>query len=295
LASLLKVNSMPRLVRAATVLLTPINDPESLLIAKIAAGLRLPTVRSLQPHGARLEHEDNLVSRLRAAGPLATHVAIVEIPGPEAEARLGALGWQVAIIDHHTYENLDRRSGQSSLQQFLNIFSVTDDELRLLGLDPRIVHGVGVVDQGFLWALPGAGFSAAEAVRVRAAYLRLKEEVDPHFSQVHAAAARAWQTHQVIPAEKPIVIVTGQDDTLHIREAVSFLIADAFAATPPWSIIREGNGQISVQDVPPGVTEKLFATYGGYIFGSGVCWGKVPGDSPTPDQATILALLGVSS
>jgi hypothetical protein len=76
---------------------------------------------------------------------------------------------------------------------------------------------------------------------------------------------------------------------------VSFLIADAFIDTPPWSIIREGNGQMSVQDIPAELAERLLSLYGGYIFGGGLCWGKVPTEGHVlPTNEELLGLLGVS-
>jgi hypothetical protein len=217
-------------------------------------------------------------------------VAIVEIPGEAEEARLQSLGWTVAVIDHHAYPGLDRRATKSSLQQFLATFCVTDDELGALGLDPRIVHGIGVVDQGFLWALPQAGFSKEEAVRVRAAYLRLREENDADFSAAHAAAAQAWRTHRIVPGTPPIVLVQGEEN-VPMREAVSYLIADAFPGGPPWSIVRQASGQISVQDIPTAKAEELLAVHGGYLFGGGVCWGKVPDDQPLPTNEELVAFL----
>lgn len=281
---------MPRLSRAASVVLAPVNDPESIIITRIAEGLRIPLVISAQPHGATLAQEPELTSRLRRANPTGTHVAIVEIPGLAEEEKLRSLGWNVVIIDHHAYPEVDRRAPKSSLQQFLETFCVQDDELRALGLDPRMVHGIGVVDQGFLWALPAAGFSAEEAVRVRAAYLRLREENDPHFEAAHAAAARAWQTRTILPGNPPIVVLQGEED-VPMREAVSYLIADAFPGGPPWSIVRQANGQISVQDIPAGKAEALLAHHGGYLFGGGVCWGKVPDDAPLPSNEELVAFL----
>ena len=54
---------------ASTVLLSPKNDEESVLILKIAKAAGIPTVISPQAHGSKLELEKNLEERLRKANP----------------------------------------------------------------------------------------------------------------------------------------------------------------------------------------------------------------------------------
>src|SRR5690348_4213283 len=106
----------------ATILVCPKNDEESLQILKIAQAAGFPTVISAQPHGARLYNEPNLIARLKLADPDAQRVAIVEIPGVTVEDELKSIGYEVVIIDHHRYDDLDRMQHLSSLEQFLEVF-----------------------------------------------------------------------------------------------------------------------------------------------------------------------------
>src|SRR3989338_8262413 len=124
---------------AGMILITPANDPESLLISDIATALNIPILMSAQPHGARLEREPDLVVRIREANPHAKTLVIVEIPGPAIEEELEAAGFRVVIIDHHRYDGLDRMHQTSSLEQVLAFLKIDDDELRAHRFDPTLV------------------------------------------------------------------------------------------------------------------------------------------------------------
>lgn len=269
-----------------SVLLCPRNDEESLQIVKIAQAMDIPLVISNQPHGARLDHEEKLVERLRIANPHASHIVIVELPGPETESRLKAMGYQLVIIDHHKYPGLDRMKMQSSLEQFLEVFDIDNGKLQHLGFDPLLVRGVAAIDRGFLWELKRSGFSPEQAQRVRDYYRALGHELGDHFAQAEIIARQAWETHT---EKNGILIFNSPNPSIRIREALSFLIADKYNE-PPTSIIVEGPGQITVQDTSKALD--LFSSFGGYTFGMNLCWGlKASAGKGTPTTEEILNIL----
>ncbi len=269
-----------------TVLLSPRNDEESLQILKLAKAMEIPTVISNQPHGARLANEEKLLERLRAANPHAKYVVIIEIPGPEVEGKLSAAGYQVIVIDHHQYEGLDRMKNESSLEQFLQTFGLDDAQLCELGFEPSLVRGVGIIDRGFLWELKREGYSFEEARKARDYYRRLSEELGGDVQSSEVVVREAWQKKEI---KNGISIYRSTNEKVHIREAISFLVADVYDE-PPTSIIVEGDGQISVQDTVKAT--KLFKQFGGYLFGKNLCWGFQPrSDKKTPSIDQILTVL----
>lgn len=262
---------------ATTILLTPKNDEESLMICKIAEAAGIPTLVSAQPHGARLEKEKDLIDRLRAVSPSAKRVVIVEIPGPEIEAQLAGEGYEVVIIDHHRYNELNRMKDQSSLEQFLDLFGVTDALLEDLGFDPALVRGVGIIDRGFLWALRTEVPDTAVQKRIRDFYRALNAELGKDRAAIDAEAAAAWAKREV---RDGIIIVRSTKKDVGIRDAISFLIADTYD-TPQQAIVIEGDRRLFVQESPH--APALFAHFGGFTFGRDRCWGiQATEDAPLP-------------
>lgn len=272
--------------KEAVVLLCPRNDEESVLILKIAKAAGIPTVVSPQSHGSRLNREENLEARLKQANPEAKIVVIVEIPGPEEEKGLEAEGWEVVIIDHHRYEGLDRMKKESSLEQFLTIFGMNDEELERLGFDPFLVKGVGMMDRGWVWELKNEGLSREEAKRVREYYLEQLNDLGGLRKEAMDEAKRAWDAREV---QDGVYIVRSESNEFRIREPISILLADLFDE-PPTTIIIEGNQRISVQDTDHAVA--LHEKLGGYVFGKDRCWGFPPtADNSGPTVEQILAVL----
>jgi hypothetical protein len=262
-------------------LLCTTNDPESLTIVRIARALGIPLIASAQTHGATLTQEPHLLDRIAELRSV-THLAIVEIPGPREEADLEASGIEVRIIDHHTYPDLDRMQNIASLTQFLELFHITNADLAQKGFDPDIIHGVAFIDQGFLWELASSNLSREKQREVRAYYLACKREIQPKYAEIEKAAHHAWETHEI----KEGVLIIRSESPHHIREAVSFCIADAYPEHPPASVVLEGDGRISVQETEQ--AEKLFANFGGFLFGKKRCWGMLAQDRP-PSVDEILA------
>lgn len=253
------------------------------MIVKIAAAAKIPTLVSAQPHGARLEQEQDLLARLRQANPIAKKVVIVEIPGPETEEFLRESGYDVAIIDHHRYDHLDRMQGESSLEQFLGMFDIDDDSLQTLGFEPALVRGVGIIDRGFLWALRNEVADVALRKKIRGFYRALNLELGKDRVQIEDAAREAWEKREV---RSGVVIVKTEREDVSIRGAVSFLCADAYDA-PPQVIVAEGSHRLSVQESDHAAA--LFAEYGGFMFGGDRCWGlQASTERPLPAIEEIL-------
>lgn len=262
-------------------LLCTTNDPESLTIVRIAQALLIPLIESKQPHGATLAGEPRLRERIAEMGEV-KHLAIVEIPGPKEEELLKESGIGVHIIDHHTYKDLDRMQNEASLTQFQKLFEITPEDLSGAGFDAEVIHGVALIDQGFLWELAASELPPEKKRATRAYYLSCKRDIDFNYSDTEEAALVAWQTKEI----KDDVVVIRSASSHHVREAVSFLIADAFPEAPPTSVIVEGDGRVSVQETDK--SEALFAQFGGYLFGKKRCWGMTPENRP-PSVDEIMA------
>ncbi len=269
-----------------TILICPKNDEESLQIFKIAQALKIPTLVSEQPHGARLYNEPDLMQRLTEVDPEAKHLVIVEIPGPEMEEKLKEAGYRLTLIDHHRYEDMNRMQPLSSLEQFLQQFSVSDDKLESLGFDPLLVKGVGMVDRGFLWELTKEGVKKEDAKRIRDYYLDLVRELGGMPESIIAEAQQAWDKRE---EQGAFIVVRSKNKGAHIREALSFIVADHYT-TPPQLIILEGDGRVTLQDSE--LAPKLHQTFGGFTFGKDRCWGFAPtSDKSAPKLEEILEVL----
>ncbi|HRH32333.1 MAG TPA: hypothetical protein PLK06_03325 [bacterium] len=270
---------------SSTILLCPKNDEESLQILKVAEAAKIPTLVSEQPHGARLHNEPNLIARLKYVDPTATKVVIVEIPGPTVEAELRSVGYEVVIIDHHRYQDLDRMQHLSSLEQFLAVFELDDAHLSSLGFDPALVRGVGMIDRGFIWELKKEGLSQSDQKRIRDYYVSLMHELGSPSAEAVAEAKRAWADKE---QRGQLFVVTSKRADVKIREALSFVIADEYDM-PPQVLILEGNGRVSLQDSD--LAPKFHQAFGGFTFGQDRCWGFAPepGES-APSLASMLQL-----
>lgn len=251
---------------AGRVLITPQNDPESLLIVKIATAAGIPMLVSEQPHGAKLEHEPGLRERLLRV-PDARTLVIVEMPGVVMEEELMASGFDVVIIDHHRYDHLDRMQPKSSLEQFLAYFAIDDEMLRRLGFDPTLVYGIGYIDRGFLWELEKEHVAPEEQRRIREYQRKLALELGDGWEEEEAEAKAAWKRHD--ESDGFFIVRTDRTD-LSIRAALSFLLADEFGKPMP-SIIVQGDWRVYVQDSDE--ARALYDAFGGFTFGQDKCWG----------------------
>lgn len=269
-----------------TILLCPKNDEESLQILKVAEAAKIPTLVSDQPHGARLYSEPNVIARLKYLDPSAKKVVIVEIPGPAIEDELRSIGYEVVIIDHHRYQDLDRMQHLSSLEQFLQVFELDDARLRSLGFDPVLVRGVGMIDRGFVWELKKEGLSKDDQKRIRDHYVDLMHELGSPSTEAVTEAKRAWAAREQVGE---LLIVKSKRADVKIREALSFVIADEYE-TPPQVLILEANGRVSLQDSD--LTPKFYKAFGGFTFGQDRCWGFAP--EPGESAPTLAMMLKVA-
>jgi hypothetical protein len=269
------------------ILICPRNDEESLMILKLAEAVNMPTIISRQPHGARLEDEEELLSRIMDVNSEIRDIVIVEIPGPATERMLEHQGFTVHIIDHHRYDNLDRMKQESSLEQFRELFHIDKGRLEALGFDDLLVRGVGAIDRGFLWELEAEGMNAEEKICAIRFYKELSSELGGKSQEDIYEAKRVWENRRM---ENNILILESTRGDLSIRNLLSFEMAEAYPVNPPQTVIVQGKRRIYVQESDK--AKKLHETFGGYTFGRDACWGMlVSEERPVPTLHEVLSLL----
>lgn len=257
-----------------TVLIVPPNDAEAILISQIALKAEIPTIISKQTHGASLDKGRDYVAEIKKGGY--KRVVVVEMPGPKAEARLRKAGIELVIIDHHHYTGLDRahdpKTGRmlpSSLEQFLDLFSLTDKKLRALGFDPLLVEGIGAMDRGFVWALQDEGFSKKDIKRVLAFHDKLLEHINNPKTEARKMelAQSAWQKRRKWHG---YFIIESRAD-VQLRPRLSRIVALEIGKPTSLIILEHSRGLIYVQESDRAM--KLFETFGGFTFGLDRNWG----------------------
>ncbi len=263
------------------ILVCPKNDEESLTIIRLAEAFNIKTIVSSQPHGARLENEPDIISRIKSADSETKEVAIVEMPGPSIEEEIKTAGYTLHIIDHHEYEDISRMKPESSLEQFLNVFQIREEEIKTAGFDPDIIKGIAAMDRGFLGELKQEGFSTQKEKEIILHYRSLRREVRGEIcDQEETEAQRVWQSKK---DANGILILRSDQPDISIRDALSYLIHEAHEKIPV-SIITQGNQKAYVQNTNQ--ASKLHEQFGGFTFGGGRCWGILSkqGKAPTVDE-----------
>lgn len=252
------------------------NDAESRLIFLIALAAGITTIRSTQPHGASLERENGVLDLVRASRK--TTVWTVELPGLATENQLRRHGFHVEIIDHHTYGGLDRvhdeqgKRKKSSLEQFLDLTNITDDDLRSWGFDPRLVLGIGVMDDRYTHGLRSEGFSPEEVRRVLAYREYLDRQITPEYDLIAKIARLVWNNRQL---QNDYLICTSTSN-LRVSYAVCNRSIEDALEEHPIIIADRGGRQIYVNNISPMLVPKLeqaFAGHRTFTYGSGRCWG----------------------
>ena len=273
-------------LRKDSILVCPRNDEESLMILKIAEKLGLSVFESSQPHGARLEQETDFLAQLQEINPDARTLVIVEIPGPQIEEELRTLGYEVMIIDHHSYEDVDRMKKKSSIEQFLDLYGVDDVLLKALGFDPVMVEAVAAIDRGFLWELERLEWSEALKAKARKFYRSFTMELGPERREREEEAAKiAWESRE---ERDGLLVVRSETDDVSVRDALSFIIADKIGKPTPL-ILVQGTRRIYVQESDR--IEGLQKEFGGFTFGQNRCWGMLKDHGPLPDVDDVLRVL----
>ncbi len=266
-----------------SLLICPQNDVESREILKIAEAFTIPMIVSKQPHGATLDMELNLIGRIRETNPIAHDIVIVEMPSPATEDNLRELGFDVHIVDHHRYEAYDRMKPESSLEQFRKLFAIDDIALSMMGFDPVLVRGVGLIDRGFVWELAKENISNADRKRILTYYREETSKLSANRREEEAEALRAWKEKK---RDGDVIVVHSDAADLSIRDAISFLVAEEYS-TPPVVLIYQPNRVVYMQDTPTAVL--LQKTFGGFTFGQDQCWGRPLKDGELPSVEEVLA------
>lgn len=277
-------------LRKDSILVCPRNDEESLTILQIAEALGLSVVESAQPHGAKLDREPDLIGCLQETNPDARTLVIVELPGERTEKELQDLGYEIVIIDHHTYDDLDRMKPQSSLEQFLAVYDVDDMLLRALGFDPEMVAAVAAIDRGFLWELDNFGWSEAKKTKARKYYRSLTMELgSARREKEEAAAKEAWAQRE---ERDGLIIIRSEADDISVRDPISFIVADEIGK-PTQLLIIQGHRRMYVQESDS--VARLKEAFGGFTFGQNRCWGILKEDGTLPSVEEVVGvILGTS-
>jgi hypothetical protein len=255
------------------VLIVPPNDAEAVMIQRLAEYLELPTIISKQLHGASLDKGHDYVAEVRSGGYQTA--IVIEMPGLESEQALKDMGVEVVLIDHHHYTGLDRAHGAdgkmlpSSLEQFLELFGITDDQLRAWGLNPKLVRGIGIQDRGYIWALMKEGYTKEEAMNVMA----YADELTAHLHNPKTEqrkwdlARKAWKKRK---EWNGFYVVSTRAD-VQLRPRLSRIVAEEMGKPTALIIVEHGRGIIYVQESDYAMG--LFEKFGGFTFGLDRNWG----------------------
>jgi hypothetical protein len=268
------VSALIDMKKKNTLLIVPVNDEEAYTIAELAERIGLQVHRSEQPHGARLENEPDILSLVRDSE--CDRIVVVEMPGPEIEEQIRALGKELIIIDHHRYTDLDRAHDSqghrlpSSLEQFLKMFELSDKEIDELGYNPRMIRATGLWDAGYIWALIENGYTNKEIEQ----FEEHKEVIEKKLGlsavteESRSAAERAWKDRQ---EWNGFQICVSADQKAHTRSLVSRMAAKHYKKRTPVIISERAGQRLYVQESDQ--AEKLYEQFGGFMFGSGNNWG----------------------
>jgi hypothetical protein len=263
-----------------SVLIVPPNDAEAVLIQRLAEKMRLATIVSKQLHGASLDKGHDYVELVKR-GEYKVAI-IIEMPGPLSEGRLRDMGVDVVIIDHHHYTGLDRAHGKdgkmlmSSLEQFLDRFEITDEQLEEWGFDARMVRGIGIQDRGYIWALQESGYSSFEV----SAVMDYADELTAHMHNPKTEKRKLELAHNAWKNRKEwngFYIVTTKED-LQLRPRLSRIVAEELKKPTALIIVEHGRDIIYVQESDYAL--QLFENFGGFTFGLDRNWGhkNAPGE-----------------
>jgi hypothetical protein len=252
------------------------NDAESRLIFLIALAAGITTIRSSQPHGASLERENGVLELVCASRK--TEIWTVELPGLATENQLRRHGFTVVIIDHHTYSNLDRVHDEhgvrrkSSLEQFLALTDITDDDLRSWNFDPRLVLGIGVMDDRYTHGLRSEGFTPEEIRRVLAYREHLDRQITHEYDLIAKTARLVWNNRHTQDG----YIICNSTSNLRVSYAVCNRSIEDALEEHSMIIADRGGRQIYANNISPALIPKLEAAFAGhktFTYGSGRCWG----------------------
>ncbi len=287
--------------RSNVVVICVDNDPEARLICELTERMGMKLIRSDQAHGASLDKEPHVLRRLRKAGDKRV-VWAVEIPGPRTEREMANRGYALTIIDHHEYgTEMDRskdEAGQrlpSSLEQFLSLAEVSDQELAGWGYDPKTFRGIGIMDDRYVRGLKDAGYAPDELGRVLDLRNELWAQLRPDHDEIVAEAKRVWETREswngyVVMTSKGPLAVRGEISMCSVRQGLD---------EQPFVLSEREGSMLYVQNVAAEVVGRLQQAftrdskhkYKTFVFGAGRCWGMNCQQGPRPDLSVVLDVL----
>ncbi len=259
---------------ASTVLIIPPNDAEAILISQIADKIGLHTIKSRQTHGASLDKGRDFAKEIRHKKYKT--VIVVEMPGLKMEARLKKITSELIIIDHHHYTGLDRahdaKTGKmlgSSLEQFIQLFKLSDTKLIKLGFDPFLVRGIAIMDRGYVWALFDEGYIKSEVKKVLTYHDDLIAPLKNKSTELNKqkSAHRSWERR--IKWNNFFIVKSGAD--LQLRPRLSRIVVDEIGKPTPLIIIEKARHLIYVQESDHAL--HLLEKFGGFTFGLDRNWG----------------------
>ncbi len=265
-------------IRSKAVLLCPDNDSESHVILWLAEKAGMAIIRSKQPHGAKLEFETDLELKLNDLKK--PELWIVETPGIKKEEELINKGIIVKIIDHHTHNESDRLTDKktgnikpSSLEQFINMAKISDDEMRIWGFNPKTIRGIGIMDAKYVDGLKEYGYSEEEMGQVFNLQQQIMEEIRPGYADLIKLAEEDWKNRI---KWNNYFIIKSSNDVRGMRSAISKISTTHNMKNVPMIISVKDGEKISVQNADPKIIKKLMENIKAketYTFGSGYCWG----------------------
>jgi hypothetical protein len=133
-----------------TLVVVPVNDEEAREIEFIARRAGAQVLPFHVPHGTRLNKSRVKEIAGEAKWMKAKRVIVVELP-PEAlkiEKTLAAKGFQLTVVDHHDYKDLNRHHPLSSLEQVAALLGYK--------LSP-VSKAIGVMDRSLIFGLADLG------------------------------------------------------------------------------------------------------------------------------------------
>lgn len=251
------------------VVLLPKNDPESIVIGELCHAFSIPTVVSDQPHGAYLAAEKKIEERVRQANQNVKEIIIIEIPGIEEEEKLRKRGFQVTLIDHHRYEGLDRMHKKSSLEQFIELFDISNEEISHAGFNPMYIKGVAVIDRSFVWGLSKEGFSQDQRKEIIEYYQSFLYKMYGKDRKAQEQLAR--ELYEKRKTDHGFLIIQNTNPDIGVRDALSFEIAKHYSEPVPTIIYS--TKMIYVQESER--AKEFYEEFGGFMYGGeDRCWGK---------------------
>lgn len=271
------------------------NDAEARLIYLIALSARIMTIRSSQAHGAKLDKENGVLELVLASRM--KEVWTVEIPGIATESLLRRHKILVRIIDHHTYESLDRahdahgKRVPGSLEQFLLMAEISDDDLLRWNFEPRLVHGVAVMDDRFTKGLRNEGFTPEERRRILGYREVLDRQITPDYDKIREIAENVWASRWT----RKQYIVCSSTSILRTSYAVCTRSIQDALEEHPLILSDRGGRQIFVNNIELETVKLLEETFKGhrtFTYGIGRCWG-IDNDATDAPKITLEEILQV--